>query len=448
MDKALHYLARLAYAPRVLAFSMLALMCWAAGPGTGSLALLFLAYPHFTHVWARLPRSRPGTFPPVLYLDSLMVAAACYGLGLATLPVTCLVLCLALSAMLLGGPVLMLGCSLLLTLLLLPGYLLLEPALSLASEPLVKWLALLLLSSFVLVAAYVVRRETSRLINSALKSRDSKGELAMLTDRLSRYIAPQLFLSLADCCDKPATARKRLTVCFSDIQGFTALMDNMEEELLTRILNEYLDAMATIAIKHGGVVDKFLGDGVMVFFGDPTTRGCRQDAVAAVTMALEMRECLQSLHEEWEQRWGVDCPLHIRVGIHSGYCTVGSFGAENRLDYTIIGSSVNLASRLEAIAETDEILVSEDTWQLVNTDFSGHFREPVMLKGIQRPQQAVAITGFCTGERQLNYTDQGIQLKVMPRLADQSQLKALLMRALGDLEREDPVPGPVARILN
>jgi PAS domain S-box-containing protein len=125
--------------------------------------------------------------------------------------------------------------------------------------------------------------------------------------------------------------RKMLTVFFSDIQGFTALTDMLEAEALSDLLNEYLSEMSAIATRFGGTVDKFIGDGVMIFFGDPDTRGHADDAIACVEMALAMQKRVRELQVEWHDR-GVQQPLHVRIGINTGYCTVGNFGSEERLD--------------------------------------------------------------------------------------------------------------------
>jgi len=446
--KTFRYLAGLTYLPRVFAFTMLAVMVlWSEhlSPQLRNWVSLFIfLYPHMSQCWAGFFRLQSPLFARILYVDTVIVVLGSYAAGFEPNVSAAIMICLCMSALLLGGIRVMLTIFAIATTLLLPGYFMLEPVWQLSR---LNASALFLLGMFSFIVSYLTREETSRLIKNALAAKDSHSRLTQLTNHLSRYIAPQLYVSLSEnAAPTAATARKRLTVCFSDIQGFTELMDNMEEELLTRILNEYLDAMATIALKQGGVVDKFLGDGVMVFFGDPTSRGARRDAVAAVTMALEMRAKLSSLRREWQGQWGVDCPLHIRIGIHSGYCTVGSFGAENRLDYTIIGSNVNLASRLENIAGTDEILISEESWHLTQQEFTGQPREPVMVKGINRPLKTVAIQGFRTGQRELCYSDQGIEVRLSPRLASPASLKKLLSKAISDLQ-PDSEASPVARIL-
>lgn len=123
----------------------------------------------------------------------------------------------------------------------------------------------------------------------------------------------------------------------------------MESEGLTHLLNHYLTEMSQIALAHGATIDKFIGDAILIFFGDPETKGAKEDALACVRMAIEMRDRMQELHLLWRDS-RIERPLRCRMGIHTDYCTVGNFGSEDRMDYTIIGGGVNTASRLEASA--------------------------------------------------------------------------------------------------
>lgn len=158
----------------------------------------------------------------------------------------------------------------------------------------------------------------------------------------------------------------------------------MEPEDLAAILNGYLSEMTIIALRHGGTVDKFIGDSVMVFFGDPQSRGARQDAIAAVSMAIEMRKHMRTLRQRWEGM-GVHKRLEVRMGINTGYCTVGTFGAESRMDYTVIGREVNLASRLESAASADEILISGETYTLIKDEIMGRDKGQIQVKGFSWP---------------------------------------------------------------
>jgi class 3 adenylate cyclase/HAMP domain-containing protein len=218
--------------------------------------------------------------------------------------------------------------------------------------------------------------------------------LEKLSAQLSKYLSPQLFQSIFSGKQEVRleTSRKKLTVFFSDIQGFTQLTDTMDPEAMTMVLNVYLTAMTQIALEHGGTIDKFIGDAVMVFFGDPESKGTHEDAQACVNMALAMKEKMAELKAYWQDQ-GYKLPFHIRMGINTGYCTVGNFGAEDRMDYTTIGGNVNLASRLESHAKPDQILISHTTQQLVEDIVVSNPLEEIMVKGIATPIQTHEVLG-------------------------------------------------------
>ncbi len=216
-----------------------------------------------------------------------------------------------------------------------------------------------------------------------------------LSQKLSKYLSPQIresiFTGKQDVVIE--ARRKKLTVFFSDIRNFTATTDRLETEELTALLNNYLEEMSQIALKHGATIDKFIGDAIMLFFGDPESRGEKEDAVACVSMALEMRERIRELQKIWLDR-GVSEPFHIRMGINTGYCTVGNFGSNERMDYTIIGSQVNLASRLESSAEPDQILISHETYSYIKDSIYCKKMEEIKVKGIHYDVQTYQVVDF------------------------------------------------------
>ena len=159
------------------------------------------------------------------------------------------------------------------------------------------------------------------------------------------------------------------------------------------MLNAYLDAMATIALAHGGTIDKFIGDALMVFFGDPDTQGRDADAMACTLMAQSMQTRIRKL-EAHARSIGVSEPLRVRMGIASGMCTVGDFGAEHRLDYTALGSAVNLASRLEGAAAPGGILISASTAALLDDTMQLRPVGPLCLAGLAKPVDAFTVDGF------------------------------------------------------
>jgi adenylate cyclase len=181
-----------------------------------------------------------------------------------------------------------------------------------------------------------------------------------------------------------ASNRKKLTVFFSDIADFTATTDDLESEELTGLLNHYLTEMSKIALEYGATIDKYVGDAVMAFFGDPETKGVKEDALACVNMAIAMQKRMRQLQWDWRDA-GLERPFQLRIGINTGYCTVGNFGSEDRMDYTIIGNEVNLASRLQSHAELGGILISHETYSLVKDAVLTEEMDPIQAKGFPKP---------------------------------------------------------------
>ena len=210
--------------------------------------------------------------------------------------------------------------------------------------------------------------------------------LAGIAEKLSRYLSPQLYRGIFSGAKDVvvSTERKKLTIFFSDVVNFTATTERMQPEELTALLNEYLTEMAQIAMRHGGTVDKFIGDAILVFFGDPETLGVTEDARACMRMAFEMQRRLSELNVKWRAQ-GIEQPFRARMGINTGYCNVGNFGSDQRMDYTIIGGEANLAARLQSIAEPNGIVLSYETFALVSDMVRAHASEPLTLKGIPRP---------------------------------------------------------------
>jgi len=209
--------------------------------------------------------------------------------------------------------------------------------------------------------------------------------LTLRTFHLSKYLSPALRKAILTGKDvKAGTQEKTLTVFFSDMEGFTKLAENLDPEQLTALLNTYLTEMSEIAFRFGGTVDKVIGDSIMVFFGDPESRGVRSDAISCVSMALAMKKSMKELQARWAVE-GIANPPALRMGINSGVCKVGNFGTENRLDYTLLGRAVNLASRLESSAQSHEILVSKDTYDLIKDAVKCTDKGQILVKGFAEP---------------------------------------------------------------
>ena len=218
-----------------------------------------------------------------------------------------------------------------------------------------------------------------------------------LSSKLSKYLPPQVYRSIfaGERGVELVTERKKLTVFFSDIVDFTATTEELEPEDLTHLLNTYFGEMSNIALAHGATIDKFIGDAMLAFFGDPESKGTREDARACVRMALAMQAKIAELEQRWHGE-GIEKSLRVRIGIHTGFCNVGNFGSEERMDYTIIGSPVNLAARLEAGADPGGVLLSFETYALVDDIVDAEERPPIQVKGIDRPIRTYAIAQ--TGE--------------------------------------------------
>jgi class 3 adenylate cyclase len=179
-------------------------------------------------------------------------------------------------------------------------------------------------------------------------------------------------------------------VFFSDIKGFTASTAKWQPEDITFLLNSYFSEMSKIALEYGGTLDKFIGDAMVIFFGDPETHGVKEDAVRCVKMALAMQRRMSELQILWREM-GSDKTFQVRMGINTGYCDVGNFGSDLRMDYTIIGSEVNMAARLEQAAQAGGILISSKTYSLVRDEIAATEVEPILMKGFDDPVSAFSI---------------------------------------------------------
>ena len=246
-------------------------------------------------------------------------------------------------------------------------------------------LILLLVAGYCLLLANMARNTHSMLAEQNDSVLRQNEWLTLRTFRLSKYLSPPLRKAILTGKDVRAeTEEKALTIFFSDMEGFTQLAERLDPEQLTSLLNSYLTVMSEIAFRFGGTVDKVIGDSIMVFFGDPESRGVRSDAVRCVSMAIAIRKAMQELQLRWQAE-GIEHPVGLRMGINSGVCKVGNFGTENRLDYTLLGRAVNLASRLESSADSNEILLSEDTYGLIGDSIHCIDKGQISIKGFAEP---------------------------------------------------------------
>jgi class 3 adenylate cyclase len=251
-----------------------------------------------------------------------------------------------------------------------------------APGPLAQLMILAVAMGYALLLVNMARHAHFMLAEQHDSVRRQNEWLTLRTFRLSKYLSPPLRKAILTGKDVRAeTQEKTLTIFFSDMAGFTRLAEELDPEQLTSLLNTYLTEMSEIAFRFGGTIDKVIGDSIMVFFGDPESRGVRSDAVTCVSMAIAMRKAMEDLQLRWRKE-GIERPPALRMGINSGLCKVGNFGNENRLDYTLLGRAVNLASRLESSAESNEILLSEDTYGLVKDTVHCIDKGQISIKGL------------------------------------------------------------------
>lgn len=248
------------------------------------------------------------------------------------------------------------------------------------------FLSMLGLGIFMNASSFFLHQQSQYLRDSQLRLLRQQKQAVALSRKLARYVPPQIWGSLfAGKQDATlGTNRKRLTVFFSDIKDFSRISESLPLKVLTGMLNSYLNEMTQIAEQYGGTVDKFIGDAVMVFFGDPDSNGSEDDAYRCVAMAIAMQQRMHLLRQRWRKQ-GIREQMQIRIGINSGFVTVGNFGTDNRMDYTILGTDVNLASRLESAARPGHILISEQTYKLVANRVRVFSPGAIQVKGFDRP---------------------------------------------------------------
>lgn len=429
---------------------------------------VMLLYPGLAHWLAErmLRYGRPvGSVNATLFvLDALMLGISVAGMSFAAVPGLMVLMIVASNAMALGGVQTFLmslavaamgsfiGAALL-------GFSLLSYQDTPALLTLVPILGMFV---YLAINAWFGQEQRNILIRAQQEIRAQREQAVALTRRLSKYLPPQVYSALfsgrRDA--KLETRRKKLTVFFSDVRGFTNLSDEIPLEKLTGILNQYLTEMTRIALKHGGTIDKFMGDGIMIFFGDPVSQGTREDAVACAAMAIEMQKAMHIMRQHWKDD-GVSTALEIRIGINSGICTVGNFGAESRMDYTILGREVNIASRLESAATPGSILISETTHQLIKDSIQCRSKGMITLKGFAGEMAVHEVLDFrrnmTVGANYQLVESPGFTLMLdIDKIRNYEQTKVIdalmqavkILRGTGSQTLEADVPGFMLRLRN
>ena len=351
-----------------------------------SLVFTGLVYPQLIWRWTRTRKDRLTAIHQSMTADFAMCGVWSAAVNWALWPVFAMVTCATLSTILVSGPLRYLrGLALYVVVGVLASLALASQLETRTSPPgvvLVCALGVWLYAS-VLVAEGYRRAVEMRKLRRQLKQ--SNTELARLAAQLRKYLPDavyQIFFTGAGSTARE-TQRVELTVLFADIVNFTTISDQQPPEQLARDLNRYLACVSSVAEEQGGTVDKFIGDAILVLFGAPNSAGPEEDARRALLAGLAMQAEAKRLREAYPNA-PLLSQLHIRVGVHSGPCSVGNFGAENRLDYTAVGRTVNIASRLEAAAQPGDVLCSRPTLDRAVPRHSQE-RGAVYLRGISEP---------------------------------------------------------------
>jgi class 3 adenylate cyclase len=218
------------------------------------------------------------------------------------------------------------------------------------------------------------------------------------TGELKRFLPHQVAEGLMAGLLSPDEGfeRRKVTLLFADMVGFTDLSDRLEPEELAEVLNGYLREMTAEAVSQGGTLDNYIGDGLMVLFGAPKRAEETLQALRAVRTAFGMKARAEELTRAIRER-GIPADLKVRVGINTGHCTVGVLGSDVMRAYKAVGFAVNVAARLQSEAEPGTVLVGFRTYALVKDQVVADQREPLALKGAARPVEAWEILRLLEG---------------------------------------------------
>ncbi len=223
-------------------------------------------------------------------------------------------------------------------------------------------------------------------LNEQLKHKlAEKKEIIAKNERLTKFFPSRLlnWILSADHDMGLSSEKKKLTIFFSDLVGFTEFAERNPPIQVRNMLNDYFTEMVTLVDRYGGTFDKFIGDGLMAFFGAPEHMDQQGQALRAVSMAVAMHYKMKDLTEKW-RRQGIVKPIRIRMGIHQDNVMVGNLGSRQVMEYTVFGSGVNLASRLESYCEPDKILVSLPVYSYTRNHFPyGEVKEQI-FRGFER----------------------------------------------------------------
>ena len=209
-------------------------------------------------------------------------------------------------------------------------------------------------------------------------------ERRVIKDMFARYMSEEVVQHLIETPDlvKPGGAKRLSTVFFADIRGYTRFSEGRDPEYIIDVLNEYFSEAVEIIISHRGYIDKFIGDCIMAAWGIPL-QSEQEDAFHAVSCALEIQQLVASKSRKFFR--GEAENLKVGIGMHTGPLVAGNLGSSRRMDYSVIGDTVNVAARLEGIAEAGEVIITQSTVDLLGEEFNVKKLEPVSVKGKAEP---------------------------------------------------------------
>ncbi len=221
----------------------------------------------------------------------------------------------------------------------------------------------------------------------------AKEDRRVIKDMFARYLSNDIVQNLVNSPElvKPGGGTKHATVFFADIRGYTSFSEDKTPEYIIEVLNEYFREAVEVVIKYGGYIDKFIGDCIMAAWGVPMVNET-EDAIKAVSCAVEIQELVKSKKRKFFT--GRAEHLAVGFGMHTGDLVAGNLGSSRRMDYTVIGDTVNLAARLEGVSGAGEIIITEDTRQHLDDRFILEKRDPVKVKGKVKPIQIYNVAGM------------------------------------------------------
>lgn len=245
-----------------------------------------------------------------------------------------------------------------------------------------------------LLVCFTIEKVTRRTFIKDQIIEEQQRELAKSRDTIRRYVPPavaqKIILGETSSVEKPL--RRRVTILFCDIVGFTEIADRVEPEIMTQVLSDYLSAMADLVDEHGGTLNEFAGDGLMALFGAPDECAFADQGRNSVRAAMAMQARMPELNQSW-RALGLECDLRVRIGINTGTVSVGSYGSSGRMTYTAVGLQTNIAARIEAAATPGSIWISDATYQLIQQEFAFEPQGEVLCRGVHDPVKVYSAIG-------------------------------------------------------